>query len=69
LPDGADLPVQIQETVGQAFGQVLSQQGFECGVWAFGLPLQDGLVQLDLPGIKRGLLGLGGAARLPLDVL
>jgi len=45
LPDGAVVPVQIQETVGQAFGQVLSQQGFECGVWAFGLPLQDGLVQ------------------------
>ena len=39
------LPIQIQETLGQAFGQVLSQQGFECGFRTFGLPLQDGVVQ------------------------
>jgi len=74
LPDGAVLlPIQIQETVGQAFGQVLSQQGFECGARAFGLPLQDGLVQAQVRqqverdrltrGPVTGELQDGGAAQ------
>ena len=64
LPDGAVLlPIQIQETVGQAFGQVLSQQGFECGVWAFGLPLQDGLVQAQVrQQVERDRLTRGPVA-------
>ncbi len=43
--DGAVLPMQLKETLDQAFGEVLFEQGFEPGFRTFGLPFHEGVFQ------------------------
>jgi hypothetical protein len=47
-PDEATRPVQPQEAVHQALGQVVSQQGLELGLRAIGLPPGEGFAQAQM---------------------